>query len=149
MSPNEKAFLDMLSISEGTYGKGDDGYNVIVGGSFFTDYSDHPRRLVMLPRLGISSTAAGRYQLLERYFDFYKTSLKLPDFSPESQDKIALTQIWERGALPDIDNGDIKTAIAKCCSIWASLPGNDYGQHENKIETLLESYQQMGGTIND
>jgi muramidase (phage lysozyme) len=45
-----KAFLDMLAWSEGTDKKGQPtnnrGYDVIVGGSLFTDYSDHPRKLV-------------------------------------------------------------------------------------------------------
>ena len=37
--------------------------DVIVGGELFTDYSDHPRKLVTLnPKL--KSTGAGRYQLL-------------------------------------------------------------------------------------
>ena len=36
------------------------GYDVIVGGELFTDYSDHPRKLVTLnPKL--KSTDAGRY----------------------------------------------------------------------------------------
>ena len=38
------------------------GYDVIVGGELFTDYSDHPRKLVTLnPKL--KPTGAGRYQL--------------------------------------------------------------------------------------
>ena len=66
-----KAFLDMLAWSEGT----DNGrqktrksyYDVIVGGELFTDYSDHPRKLVTLnPKL--KSTGAGRYQLLSRWW---------------------------------------------------------------------------------
>ena len=36
------------------------GYDVIVGGELFTDYSDHPRKLVTLnPKL--KSTGAGRF----------------------------------------------------------------------------------------
>lgn len=75
------AFLDMLAVSEGTSTDpdSDDGYNVIVGGALFIGYADHPRRLE-LPRLGISSTAAGRYQLLARYFDAYRKQLSLSDF---------------------------------------------------------------------
>ena len=44
-----KAFLSMLAWSEGTDNgrqKTDIGYDVIVGGELFTDYSDHPRKLV-------------------------------------------------------------------------------------------------------
>ena len=46
-----KAFLDMLAWSEGTDNgrqKPNHGYDVIVGGELFTDYSDHPRKLVTL-----------------------------------------------------------------------------------------------------
>ena len=51
-----KAFLDMLAWSEGTDNgrqkTRNHGYDVIVGGELFTDYSDHPRKLVTLnPRL--------------------------------------------------------------------------------------------------
>ena len=36
--------------------------------------------------------------------------LGLKDFSPKSQDAVALQQIKERGALPMIDRGDIRAA---------------------------------------
>ena len=151
MSPNQKAFLDMIAISEGTYGKGDNGYNVLVGGSLFDDYSEHPNILVDLHReingQELKSTAAGRYQLLYRYWVYYKELLKLDDFSPDSQDKIALQQIKERNAIDDIESGNIQAAIIKCGNIWASLPGNAYGQHQNTMTALIESYQQMGGQI--
>ena len=101
-----KAFLDMLAWSEGTDNgrqkTRNHGYDVIVGGELFTDYSDHPRKLVTLnPKL--KSTGAGRYQLLSRWWDAYRKQLGLKDFSPKSQDAVALQQIKERGALPMID----------------------------------------------
>ena len=46
-----KAFLDMLAWSEeDNYAENQKscGYDVIVGGELFTDYSDHPRKLVTL-----------------------------------------------------------------------------------------------------
>ena len=54
-----KAFLDMLAWSEGTDNgrqkTRNHGYDVIVGGELFTDYSDHPRKLVTLnPKLKIN-----------------------------------------------------------------------------------------------
>ena len=146
MSPNLKAFLDMIAVSEGTAGKGDDGYNVIVGGNLFSDYADHPRKLVWL-RPGLASTAAGRYQLLARYYDAYKKQLNLPNFSPISQDLIAIQQIKERGALQDIEKGYISIAIDKVKNIWASLPGAGYGQHENKLDKLITSFINAGGTV--
>ena len=87
-----KAFLDMLRgrreliTDAGTRNR---GYDVIVGGELFTDYSDHPRKLVTLnPKL--KSTGAGRYQLLSRWWDAYRKQLGLKDFSPKSQDAVAL-----------------------------------------------------------
>jgi lysozyme len=144
---NRKALLDMIAFSEGTINFGDqNGYNVIVGGSLFSSYTDHPRKVVFL-NSKLKSTAAGRYQLLSRYFDAYKKLLKLPDFSPDSQDKIALQQIKECKALEDIDVGNVEAAVKKCAHIWASLPGAGYGQHENKIADLKKSYQEAGGIV--
>lgn len=151
VEPNLKAFLDMIAWAEGTDNgrqeTKDDGYDVLVGGGLFTGYQYHPRKLIALPRLGIKSTAAGRYQLLSRYYDAYKRSLKLSDFSPASQDKIAIQQIRERRALEDIKAGRIESAISKVRNIWASLPGAGYGQHEQEIATLIERYKKAGGTV--
>lgn len=143
---NLDAFLDMLAESEGTAHLGNDGYNVLVGGTLFSSYADHPRILVKI-REGLSSTAAGRYQLLQRYFDHYKTLLGLNDFSPESQDKIAIQQIHEFKGLPLIESGAFEQAVAKLSPLWASLPGAGYGQHENKIHKLIAAYQGAGGQI--
>jgi muramidase (phage lysozyme) len=151
---NVLAFLDMLAWSEGTdNGKQstcNGGYDVIVGGELFSDYADHPRKLVLLAKLRIKSTAAGRYQLLSRYWDAYRASLKLTGgFTPENQDRVAIQQIREQGAFNDIKAGRIPTAIAKCSNIWASLPGAGYGQHEHEIEDLLAYYVSVGGVLND
>lgn len=149
MNTNLKAFLDMLAWSEGTstIKASDNGYNVLVGGALFIGYLDHPRKLISIPRLGIKSTAAGRYQLLARYFDAYKKQLGLKDFSPSSQDAIAIQQIKERGAIQLIVDGKINQAIAKCSNIWASLPGAGYGQHEHKIADLIAKYKLFGGSV--
>jgi len=151
IDPNLAAFLDTLAYSEigpKLLAKSDDGYNVIVGGTLFEGYEDHPRKLVDLPRLGIKSTAAGRYQLLSRYFDAYKDRLNLPDFSPESQDAIALQQIKECRAIDLIKGGRVDEAISRCARIWASLPGANYpGQHMQKIEVLRNAYAKAGGVF--
>lgn len=151
ISKNLKAFLDMIAYSEGTDNgrqpTKDRGYDVLVGGGLFTGYADHPRKLVKLPKLGISSTAAGRYQVLARYYDVYKKQLGLPDFSPSSQDKIAIQLIRECKAIDDIESGRIESAINKCRSRWASLPGAGYGQHEHKVDVLIAQYKKAGGVV--
>ena len=88
-----KAFLDMLAWSEGTDNgrqkTRNHGYDVIVGGELFTDYSDHPRKLVTL-NLKLKSTGAGRYQLLSRWWDAYRKQLGLKDFSPEKSGRCGI-----------------------------------------------------------
>lgn len=155
-SPNTniKAFLDTLAWAEGTstskYTK-NNGYDVIVGGinspNVFTDYSKHPGVLVTVNKNGLQSTAAGRYQLLKRYADAYNKSLRLPDFSPASQDAIALQQIREQGALPLILNGQVEKAFLACGNIWASLPANKYGQRQHSLADLVEQYVKFGGSV--
>ena len=114
----------MLAWSEGTDNgrqkTRNHGYDVIVGGELFTDYSDHPRKLAAKPKTSINSAidatsfpvggVAYRKQRPERLLS-------------ESQDAVALQQIKERGALPMIDRGDIRQAIDRCSNIWASLAG--------------------------
>lgn len=145
MNKNLKAFLDMIAVSEGTKDKGDDGYNVIVGGRLFDSYINHPGVCVVLNKNGLKSTAAGRYQILLGIFKFYKKMLNLPDFGHDSQDKIALQLIKECHALEDIEAGRFDVAVDKCRSRWASLPGAGYGQHENKLSDLRLAYLRAGG----
>lgn len=148
LHPNLNAFLDMISHAEGTDRFGDeDGYNVIVGGGLFSDYSDHPNKKVWLPAYNIYSTAAGRYQILHRFWVHYKKQLGLPDFSPASQDLYAIQQIKERRAYEDVLNGRVEQAISKCRNIWASLPGAGYSQREVPMHDLILFYSQRGGTV--
>lgn len=149
MTPNQKAFLDAIAWSEigpDMLAKSDNGYNVLVGNTLFDSYADHPRILV---RLGPSlfSTAAGRYQLLVRYYDAYTHMLRLTGFSPDVQDTIAIQQIRECRALPLIEAGDFDGAVNKCKHIWASLPGAGYGQRENTLSDVRMAYVNAGGKL--
>ena len=93
------------------------GYDVIVGGELFTDYSDHPRKLVTL-NSKLKSTGAGRYASF--LLVGCSPQAAWPErLSPKSCDAaVALQQIKERGALPMIDRGDIRQAIDRCSNIW-------------------------------
>ncbi|HIC7209417.1 glycoside hydrolase family 24 protein [Burkholderia stabilis] len=150
---NRIAFLDMLKVSEigpAMLAKSDDGYNVLVGSTparplLFTSYAAHPN--VLNRQIPVPSTAAGGYQILFRWWRIYQAQMKLPDFGPVSQDKYALQQLREHGALPLIDAGRFREAVAKVSNVWASLPGAGYGQHENDIERLLAAYQTAGGEV--
>ena len=155
---NINAFLDMLAFAE--IGKPmlsdprtDNGYRVIVGSLpskliLMDGYDDHPRRLVQI-RKGLSSTAAGRYQILSRYWDHYRRTMSLGDFGPLNQDRYAIQQIREQKALHLIQEGRIADAIYRCRNIWASLPGAGYGQHEYSLKRLLLEYQRAKGVLCD
>lgn len=146
MTPKE-AFLGTIGYSEGTdhprQKTKNKGYDVIVGGALFADYSKHPGVSVYLPKLRIKSTAAGRYQILKKYAEHYTEALRLPDFGPASQDAIAWQLIGECGAKADVLAGRFESAIYKCRSRWASLPGAGYGQHEHSIESLRAVYDKL------
>ncbi|WP_049104523.1 glycoside hydrolase family 104 protein, partial [Burkholderia cenocepacia] len=136
---NRVAFLDAIAVSEigsPLLAKSDDGYNVLVGSTasrplLFSSYASHPN--VLNRQIRVPSTAAGRYQILTRWWRIYQAQMQLPDFGPVSQDRYALQQLREHGALPLIDAGRFREAIAKVSNVWASFPGAGYGQHENDI----------------
>lgn len=148
------AFLDMLAVSElgeKILAESDNGYDVIVGSVpgkliLMNNYLDHPKKLVKI-NARLSSTAAGRYQLLARYFGHYKLLLKLKDFGPLSQDLIAIRMIKEQGAFKLIQAGDISGAIKKTNNIWASLTGAGYNQNEHSEEFLIAAYKKAGGVV--
>jgi muramidase (phage lysozyme) len=140
---NLSAFLVMIQYSEGTIGP--NAYRMMYGGGLFNDYSRHPNKAIT--KYGITSTAAGAYQFLYRTWAGLQKDLKLPDFSPASQNKGAIELIRRRGALDDVLAGRFNQAIYKCRKEWASLPGAGYGQGERSIQSLAQVYVKAGGRV--
>lgn len=140
---NLKAFLIMLQYSEGTLGK--DAYRKLFGGGTVDDLSKHPNTPVS--KWGLTSTAAGAYQILNKTWTELQERLGLPDFSPNSQDRAAIELIKRRKALDDVMAGRFAQAIAKCRKEWASLPGAGYNQSEKSPEALAKVYKIAGGTL--
>ena len=92
------------------------GYDVIVSGELFTDYSDHPRKLVTLnPKL--KSTGAGRYQLLSRWWDAYRKQLGPERLLSEKSGRCGIAARLRSVARTMIDRGDIRQAIDRCSNI--------------------------------
>jgi len=159
MTPNQKAFLDMIAHSEGTStspATKRNGYDVIVTGAdrkpeIFSDFSNHPfaagRRSKVINNRGLTSNASGRYQFMLKDWAHYRAQLALPDFGPDAQDKWALQLIRECRALPLIEAGQFGAAVMQCARIWASLPGAGYGQHENRLADLQAAYVAAGGEV--
>lgn len=155
---NRLAFLLMLRVSEGTAGSR--GYNTQVGYTYFEDYSTHPAlagwrgmplSAAMCAGAGLSagcvSTAAGAYQITRPTYKRVAANLGISDFTPESQDAIAIELIREKGALGDVDSGNFAGAVNKVRKVWASLPGAGYGQHENTLARLENAYVEAGGVL--
>ena len=123
------------------------GYDVIGRRELFTDYPDHPRKLVTL-----NPNSNPLFSDATSFFPvggMPTASMASERFSPKSQDAVALQQIKERGALPMIDRGDIRQAIDRCSNIWASLPGAGYGQFEHKADSLIAKFKEAGGTVRE
>lgn len=151
------AFLYMIRASEHVYPRDvidGEAYNIFYGGRKFRNLSDHPvltgeMQPVKLPdsicinaglKPGCVSTAAGAYQIIKPTWIRLKDRLRLPDFSPASQDAAAIELLRESGALDDILDNDIETAIKKASKIWASLPGNTYKQAPKSLAYALDRY---------
>jgi muramidase (phage lysozyme) len=125
------AFLDTLAGPESG-----GGYNKLYGGGDFNGYADHPRQNIPItsgPNMGKTTSAAGKYQFLGPTWDEQKKKLKLPDFSPESQDAAA----WDLASSTynkatggnlghDLTNADgdlIKKIAGLVSGKWTSMPG--------------------------
>lgn len=161
MIPQWSAFLSLIGRAEGTIQHPltkNGGYDVIVtgdvaagevGAEVFELYAFHPfeagrpSKIIRTQPEILRSSASGRYQVELHWWMAYKTILGLKDFSPASQDAVALRQISERGGLRMLISGDIQGAITACSNIWASLPGNSYGQPEKEMAQLVEWYDEL------
>lgn len=136
--PRIKAMLDVIAQAEGT----GSAYNMKFGGGRFSDLSAHPNDPVTRKMGGkaITSTAAGRYQFLNRTWSGLESQLGLSDFSAKNQDLGAIQLMKSRGMIDPILKGDIAGALTKGNREWASLPGSPYGQPTKKADELVTAY---------
>lgn len=121
-------------------------YSVLYGGGHFSDYSAHPRRKVPINLPGYegkSSTAAGAYQINAPTFDDFAPRLGITDFSPASQDALALAILKDTGAYDALIAGDVSTAFALASKRWASLPGSMARQNPQSMTTAQNIFDQM------
>jgi lysozyme len=152
---NRAAMLAAVRYAEGT--QGGEGYRALFGwrpgnGRVFSSYVTHPRQFFNYTDLAgrtIRTSAAGAYQITATTFDALQRKYPgdFSDFSPASQDAMALTLIQERGALADIDAGRLDAAIKKIRPIWASLPGAGADQPERGYGDVAAAFVQAGGVI--
>lgn len=128
---NVEKFLKLITFTEGT-DRQKTPYNELFGFTNFEGYDKHPE--IKIKAANYVSTAAGRYQILKGTAKM----LKMPDFTPESQDLAAIKLIKQAKAYNDVIAGNWEEAIEKTNKVWASLPGSPYGQPTHKMSDALK-----------
>ena len=89
------------------------------------------------------STASGRYQLILETWNELAATLYLRLFNPASQDYAAMELLFRHHADQMLLDGKITEAIHACRLVWASFPGNDYGQGGRTLDWLLTYYHKL------
>jgi muramidase (phage lysozyme) len=154
MTPNETAYLAMIAACEGTVGA--QGYQALFGytpsnGRIFDNgFATHPHIFVpytMLDGTRTQSSAAGRYQIIWATFCDLQNKLMTHDFTPATQDLMALRLISDAGALGLVDHGRLQEAIDVTAGIWASLPASHYSEPKRTYSFALSAYTMAGGTV--
>ena len=158
---NLKAMQEAIAAAEGTANQGDP-FRVCFGYKHtIRSLADHPavtgewRGEPLSDAIcagagfgpGCVSTAAGKYQIIKPTWLACKLALRLPDFSPASQDRACAWLIERRGAMPDLVAGRFAAAVKKMRKEWASLPAAGYGQGERSLEWLAARFEQAGGVV--
>jgi len=144
---NVKAFISAIAAAEG----GD--YNLKYGGVIgkkndkwkFSDFSSHP---------GSGSdgktTAAGMYQINKATWQEMGKKMGLTDFSPTTQDLLAVEILRTVGVIDSIVAGDIDSALSKASRRWAALPQGPgktgrYPQPYMAYDDFVVAYKKNGG----
>lgn len=144
-SPSVKAILDTIAYAESTLN--DQGYQTTFGFQYFDNLNDHPRRIICKEFKGdwLCSSAAGRYQILQKTWDRVARKIHAQNFSPHEQDRAAAQLLLENNALVRIAKGflsfgQFKQIMGLLNPIWASLPGSPYGQPTRSAKELYMVY---------
>jgi muramidase (phage lysozyme) len=147
--PNVAAFLKAVAEAEG--GGYDFKYGAFKGKKNdpwrFSDFSTHPG-----PGYGGTTTAAGMYQINIPTWRQHGGRMGLSDFSPRTQDLMAVELLRSVGIVEKIKAGDIAGSVGPAAQKWAALPMGPSlgGRHENQpsvtYDKFLGMYRAHGGT---
>lgn len=156
--PHIRALMRTISASESNTAE---PYHVIYGGQHVKDLSQHPEICVDIvsgPNVGNCSTAAGRYQFLDKtWLDKAKRYHPKPpswigfwqeySFEPEFQDQVVYRWLADDNAWGGIDiaellsQGEVDHVFEMLSGTWTSL---GYGIEDNVVTPqLARIYQEM------
>jgi len=147
-SPRVRAFLDMISYSEG-----DTNYASLFGNDHrtFTDRSTHPGNQGALFH-GTPGGAAGRYQIMPYTYSSLNRLLGPYTMSDRDQDLMAVELIREGRALEPLLAGNLDEAISRLGQrrVWTSFPvqrggtwqQNPSNQPTRNIEELRARFEE-------
>lgn len=156
--PHIRALMRTISASESNTAE---PYHVIYGGQHVKDLSQHPEICVDIvsgPNVGQCSTAAGRYQFLDKtWLDKAKRYHPHPpswigfwqdySFEPEFQDQVVYRWLVDDNAWGGVDiedllrRGEIERVFEMLSGTWTSL---GYGIEDNVMTPhLAKIYQEM------
>lgn len=91
----------------------------------------------------IYSTASGRYQIVLETWRELAATLHLKLFSPSCQDSATMELLFQHHADQLLLQGKCAEAILACNKVWASFPGNEYGQGGRTLDWLISTYNTM------
>lgn len=155
MTKNLSAFLRLIRKNEGT--DRPNGYMYLFGSlpskeKLFDSFEKHPCIFFSYTNKAgkaIKTSAAGAYQITCTTWKVLQPRLNLPDFSPASQDKAAIELIREKGALGDINAGNLMKALNKLSPVWASLPFSKANQPTHSYEQNEKWFVEFGGSLSN
>lgn len=145
---NVKAFIGAIATAEG----GD--YNLKYGGVRgkkndqwqFSDYGTHPGA-----GADGKTTAAGMYQINKSTWKEMGDKMGLSDFSPDTQDLLAVEILRTIHVIDSIVAGDIISALKSASRRWAALPQgpNEAGRYDQPYidyDNFIATYKRLGGS---
>tara|TARA_Y100001968_G_scaffold239404_1_gene222833 strand:+ start:154 stop:2118 length:1965 start_codon:yes stop_codon:yes gene_type:complete len=153
----EKALLNTISFAEGNPGYntwfGHQNYGGDLSGKTIDQMHDLQGKFLKagLGQFdGGNSAAVGKYQFthLKEHAQRMGVDTSTQMFTPDFQDQLALFLAREKGVTPEVlrSEGLSDDVINKLSPVWASFPGNEYGQPTKTNSTLRGVFNQSKNT---